>query len=108
MIFTSKISLFRFHKFKEHDMLVIRERGAIAMCYMNGPFKDTRLVDVRQSRILPPQIGHNKHTDFSDWVEYETLPSYIPEYQWFMYYIPGGQQFKWYLLKWEKYKNGDG
>jgi hypothetical protein len=62
---------------------------------MNGPYKYTRLVNANRSRILPPQIGHKKNTDFSDWVEYSYLPEYIPEYQWFMFY----------KAKWEKHKD---
>ncbi len=86
MKYTNKISLFRFHKYKEHDILVIRERGAIAMCYMNGPWPYTRLINASRSRILPPQIGHKKNTDFDDWVEYERIPKHIPDFQWFNFY----------------------
>ncbi len=95
MKYTNKVSLIRFVKFRGHDVLIKRQRGAIAMCYMNGPYRDTRLVNAHRSRILPPQVGHKKNEDYEDWVEYEHLPTHIPDEQWFTYY----------KTKWEKHKN---
>ncbi len=87
--------MFRFTVFRGHNVLIIRLRGAIAMCYMNGPFKYTRLVDANRSRILPPEVGHKKHENFTDWVEYNRLPNHVPDYQWFNYY----------KIMWEKRKD---
>lgn len=97
MIFTDKISLFRFTVYRGHDILITRARGFIAMCYMNGPFPYTRLVDARRSRILPPQVGHKNNEDFTDWVQYNMVPDHVPDEQWFSYY----------KVMWDKYKDED-
>lgn len=97
MKFTNKINLFRFTVFRGHDVLIIRIRGNVAMCYMNGPFPNTRLVNASRSRILPPQVGHTNHEDFTDWVEYHRKPNHIPDFQWFSYY----------KSMWDKYKDED-
>ncbi len=95
MKYTKAISLFRFTVFRGHDILITRLRGAIAMCYMNGPYPYTRLIDARRSRILPSEVGHSKNEDFDDWVKYNSVPDHVPDYQW----------FKYYKAMWEKRKN---
>ena len=95
MVYTNKISMFRIHQHKGFNLLAVRRRGIQVQFFMNSLFRWTRILTHNKYVPLMSQLGYTKNEDYDDWLPFEELPKYIPEYQWLTYY----------KVMWEKHQN---